>query len=119
MSEQSGDHELATASTDAFALDIQLEPWTAAASSPRAGAVTLDETDSLSIGVWELTAGVAPDTEVDEYYVILSGHGRIDFLDEDRSDVIAPGRVGRLRAGQRTEWHVTETVRKVFFILRP
>jgi uncharacterized cupin superfamily protein len=68
------------------------------------------------VGVWEITAGVADDTEVDELFVVLSGRARVEFLDEGRSIELGPGSIARLRAGQRTRWHVAETLRKVYVI---
>jgi uncharacterized cupin superfamily protein len=68
------------------------------------------------VGVWEIGTGVADDTEVDELFVVLSGRARVEFLDEGRSVELGPGSIARLRAGQRTRWHVAETLRKVYVI---
>jgi uncharacterized protein len=74
---------------------------------------------TAEVGVWEITTGVADDTEVDELFVVLSGSARVEFLDEGRSVELGPGSIARLRAGQRTRWHVAETLRKVYIIVQP
>lgn len=70
----------------------------------------------LEIGVWEITPGVVTDTEVDEIFVVLSGRGSVTFTDGEVL-ALAPGAVVRLRAGERTVWSVTETIRKIYFLL--
>ncbi len=44
-----------------------------AGGSVTTGAVPLGETERLEVGVWEHSAGVSTDVEVDEVFVILSG----------------------------------------------
>lgn len=88
-----------------------------ASGTPRAGAVTMAvlEPSGVEIGVWEHTPGVSTDTEVDEVLIVLSGRGRIDFIEPELpSLIIGPGDVVRLAAGMRTRWTVTETLRKVY-----
>ncbi|GAA1778211.1 hypothetical protein GCM10009795_025440 [Nocardioides hankookensis] len=67
----------------------------------------------LEVGLWEMVPGVAEDTEVDEVCVMLSGRGTVRFEDGEEID-LAPGVAVRLRAGERTTWTVTETLRKVY-----
>lgn len=62
-----------------------------------------------------MTPGTATDTEAEEVFVVLSGKARIVFLDDGSTLDVAAGDVVRLRAGQRTSWTVTETLRKVYF----
>ena len=85
------------------------------AGSPRVGSAELHELDGHSVGVWELTVGAMADVEVDEVFVVLSGAATVEFVDEGRSVILGPGSIGRLSAGQRTIWTVTETLRKVYF----
>lgn len=88
-----------------------------ASGSPRAGAVTLGTLtpSGVEIGVWEHTPGISTDTEVDEVLIVLSGRGRIDFLEPELpSLIIGPGDVVRLGAGMKTRWTVTETLRKIY-----
>jgi hypothetical protein len=104
--------------------DIMTEPLTAdelnpsdvVAGSPRMASRDLEETADVSIGVWEITAGAVTDTEVDEVYLVLAGAGEIGF-DDGSTVTIQPGALIRLRAGDRTTWTITETVRKVYIIL--
>jgi uncharacterized cupin superfamily protein len=101
---------------DVLTAAVTLAPLEDAPGSPLSGELVLGELPPVTVGIWELTAGTATDTEVDEIYVILAGRGHVEFVDEGRRVEIAPGQVGRLRAGQRTVWHVTETVRKVYLL---
>ena len=85
------------------------------AGAPVAGVHELGTCGGGEIGVWEMTPGVATDTEVDEIFVVLSGRARIVFLAPAREAIdVGPGSVVRLTAGMRTEWTVTETLRKVY-----
>lgn len=65
------------------------------------------------VGLWEMTPGTAQDTEVDEVCLMLAGRGTVTFEDGEVVD-LAPGVAVRLRAGERTTWTVTETLRKVY-----
>ncbi len=80
---------------------------------PTAAATALDSVGGAEVGVWEMTAGAARDTEVDEVFVVLAGRGTVRFADGESLD-LSPGIAVRLRAGERTEWTVTETLRKVY-----
>lgn len=68
------------------------------------------------IGLWGMDPGVDHDTEVDEVFVILAGRGTVAFEDGEVVE-LAPGVAVRLRAGERTTWTVTETLRKVYVAL--
>jgi uncharacterized protein len=81
--------------------------------SPTAAVHTLDALPGCEVGLWEMTGGTARDTEVDEVFVVVAGRGTVTFEDGERLD-LAPGTAVRLRAGERTEWTVTETLRKVW-----
>lgn len=85
--------------------------------APRAGSLPIGEYAGCEVGVWEMTPGVATDVEADELFVVLTGLADIRFPAEDRAIAIGPGSVVRLHAGQRTEWAVTETLRKVYLSL--
>lgn len=80
---------------------------------PSAGSVALATVGEVEVGVWRMTAGVATDVEVDEAFVVLSGSARIRFADGESIDVAA-GDLVTLRAGERTEWTVRETLTKVY-----
>ncbi|WP_424937470.1 MULTISPECIES: cupin domain-containing protein [Bacteria] len=110
---------------DAMTLPIVLERLDASdtvSGTPRAGAAALVEGPGAEVGVWEMTAGTARDTEVDEVFVVLSGRAWIRFLEvpggSSPADAeIGAGSVVRLTAGMRTEWTVAETLRKVYVAL--
>ena len=70
-------------------------------------------TDEVVAGIWEMTEGVAHDTEVEELFVVLRGAGSVAFEDGEVID-LHPGSVVRLRAGERTTWTITQTLRKVY-----
>lgn len=78
------------------------------------GYVSLVDDPSLSVGVWEITPGVSTDIEVDEYFIVLSGRGTVEFDGDDSVYELAPGTVGRLAAGAASRWTITETLRKVY-----
>ncbi len=69
------------------------------------------EASGLDIGLWEHSAGVSSDVEVDEIFVILSGSAEIDFKDGPTLTV-GPGDVVQLQAGDQTTWNVKESLRK-------
>ena len=81
--------------------------------SPTAAVVALDTVGGAEVGLWEMTAGTARDTEVDEVFVVVSGSGHVTFEDGQRVE-LAPGVAVRLTAGERTTWTVTERLRKVW-----
>jgi uncharacterized cupin superfamily protein len=100
----------------AAGLDVPLSPLPddeVVAGSPSTGAVVLDDSGDVEIGVWEMTPGTATDTEADEVFVVISGRAtvRIEGLP---SIELAPGAVVRLTEGMRTTWVVHETLRKVY-----
>lgn len=82
--------------------------------SPTQGIAELGTIGDCEVGIWELRDGVVTDTEVDEFFVVLSGSATVEFLDEDRSVEVRAGDVMRLVAGSRTRWTVTEHIRKVY-----
>ncbi|MFC4138979.1 MULTISPECIES: cupin domain-containing protein [unclassified Microbacterium] len=104
-----------TAVTD-LALDHEALPASAViAGAPTAAVAVLDDTGDREVGIWEMTPGVATDTEADELFVVLSGAAIIAFDDPSIPDLpIGPGSVVRLAEGMRTTWTVTETLRKVY-----
>lgn len=83
--------------------------------SPATATVELGEFSGATIGIWEMTEGVATDVESDEVFVVLAGRARIDFTDRDLAPLeVGPGDIVRLEAGMHTRWTVTETLRKVW-----
>jgi uncharacterized cupin superfamily protein len=83
---------------------------------PTMGAATLHSHDGVEIGVWEISSGIVKDTEIEEAFVVLSGRGRVEFVDGTSIDLVA-GTVVRLRAGDRTRWIIDETLRKLYVLL--
>ncbi|WP_186759335.1 cupin domain-containing protein [Arthrobacter alpinus] len=99
-------------------LELEHQPIPAAdvlAGNPGTAIRELEPLDGASVGIWEMTPGTATDTEAEEVFVVLSGKARIEFLDTGDFLDIAAGDVVRLRAGQRTAWTVTQTLRTVYF----
>ena len=94
----------------------ELSPSDVVAGSPRVASADLEESGGVSIGAWEITEGVVTDTEVDEVFLVLAGSGQIAF-DDGLTVTLQPGALVRLRAGDRTTWTITETLRKVYVIL--
>ena len=80
--------------------------------APRPSAGVIDLSDcGVPCGLWEHTVGTSTDVEVDEVFVGLAGHARIEVADGPVLEV-GPGDVVSLAAGARTTWHVTQTLKK-------
>jgi uncharacterized cupin superfamily protein len=90
-----------------------LPPHQVTEGAPTTGLQELGQLDDAHYGIWEITPGVSTDVESDEVFVVLSGRARIDFSDGSSIDV-GPGDLVRLRAGEKTVWTVSETLRKVY-----
>ncbi|UNK71373.1 cupin domain-containing protein [Microbacterium sp. H1-D42] len=85
--------------------------------TPTAGVHELGTFAGVELGVWEMSPGVATDTEADEVFIVLSGRARIDFTMPALPSIeVSPGSVVRLTQGMRTTWTVTETLRKVYLV---
>ncbi|QKE85058.1 cupin domain-containing protein [Arthrobacter sp. NEB 688] len=101
---------------DATRLPLEHEPLPADEvldGAPTTAVRTLGTVGDVEVGVWEMSAGTARDTEVDEVFVVLSGSGTVEFEDGERI-LLAPGTVVRLSVGERTRWTVEEPLRKVW-----
>ncbi len=84
------------------------------AGAPTTGSVRLSSLDGQECGIWEMSVGAMSDVEADEIFVVVAGAGTVEFLDSSITLTLAPGSVGRLTAGMRTIWTVTETLRKIY-----
>ena len=82
--------------------------------TPRVGTAELGQLGECSIGVWEMSPSVSTDIEADEFFIVLSGKGTVEFADGTPALQLQAGSVGHLRAGTATTWTVTETLRKVY-----
>ncbi len=92
---------------------MPLEPNDQLEGQPRAGLRPLAELGGTEIGIWELSAGVVRDIEVDEVFVVLAGDATVRF-ESGQSIELRPGVVVRLHAGDRTQWQVRSTLRKLY-----
>ncbi len=106
-------------SADLFGATLEhqpLPPHEVDEGAPTTGALELGTVGNTEVGVWEMTAGTARDTEVDEIFVVLSGAGTVRF--EDGSEIVLEsGTAVRLNAGEATVWTITERLRKVYVSL--
>lgn len=121
-----GDGELLPGSHNALVHGLDVTVRLDAVSSedtvsgtPRQGTAELGTLAGTELGIWELRGGTVTDTEVDEFFVVLSGSAVIEFLDElgaagDRTVEVHAGDVMRLTAGSRTRWIVEDHIRKVY-----
>lgn len=95
-----------------------VEPGDVVSGAPVQGTAALGALGSTEVGIWELRGGTVTDTEVDEFFVVLSGGATIEFLDADgqteQTTVVRAGDVMRLVAGSRTRWDVPDHIRKVY-----
>lgn len=92
-----------------------IDPSQVVQGDPQSGALELPDS-GFACGLWEHTAGTSTDVEVDEVFVVLSGHAHIIIEGQDPIEV-SPGDVVELTAGTRTTWHVHAPLRK-FWIAR-
>ncbi len=89
-----------------------LPPAEVVAGDPSTGTQAWGELGDLEVGIWEMTAGVASDVEVDEMFIVLSGAGVVEC--GTQSIELRPGTVVRLHAGEHTIWTITERLRKIY-----
>lgn len=92
-----------------------LDPDQVVSGEPQVSTHEIIETDTVSVGIWQHTAGVSTDVEVDEIFVVLGGRATIEVADGPTLTV-GPGDVGVLEAGAETTWTVHETLRKIYLI---
>ncbi len=84
------------------------------AGAPRVGIAELGTFGGCEYGVWEMTPGAMSDIEADELFIVIAGHAVVELeLDGSRIE-LSRGSVGRLYAGTRTVWTVTDTLRKIY-----
>ncbi len=91
-----------------------LDPGSVVTGEPVVRTDVFGDVAGAEVGLWEITPGVVTDVEADEVFVVLSGAGEVVFVDSGERLDLGPGVMVRLRAGERTEWRVTETIRKVY-----
>ncbi|WP_077036893.1 cupin domain-containing protein [Pelomonas sp. KK5] len=105
----------AVLNTTALTLELSaMPPEREVAGQSRVGAVPLAVLGGCEVGIWELTPGTSTDVEIDEVFVVLAGEATVAFDDGTPALRLYPGAIGRLAAGARTTWTVTETLRKVY-----
>ena len=92
-----------------------LDPNQVVSGNPQVSTHELLETDDLSVGIWQHTAGVSSDVEVDEIFVVLAGRATIEVADGPTLEV-GPGDVGVLEAGAKTTWTIHEDLRNIYII---
>jgi uncharacterized protein len=87
---------------------------------PEVSGLVLDtSTDGrIERGIWQHSPGLSRDTESDELFVVLTGRATIE-VEDGPTLPLGPGTIGLLHAGDRTTWHVHETLRKVFQVTNP
>jgi uncharacterized cupin superfamily protein len=83
--------------------------------NPQVSALEIGHAPGLEVGIWQHTAGVSRDVEVDEVFVVLSGRATIEVAGGPTLQV-GPGDVGVLQAGDQTRWTVHEDLRKVYVV---
>jgi uncharacterized protein len=92
-----------------------LDPDQVVSGNPQVSTHEIAESDEVSVGIWQHTAGVSTDVEVDEIFVVLSGRATIEVNDGPTLE-LGPGDVGVLEAGAETTWTVHEDLRKIYII---
>lgn len=92
-----------------------LDPSQVVSGSPEVSVAEVLDDGTVSVGVWQHTAGVSTDVEADEVFVVLQGRATID-VDGGPTLEVGPGDLGILAAGSRTTWTVHEDLRKVYVL---
>jgi hypothetical protein len=92
-----------------------LDPSQVVSGNPQVSTHELLDSEALAVGIWQHTAGVSTDVEVDEIFVVLSGRATIEVAGGPVLEV-GPGDVGVLEAGAETTWTVHEDLRKIYII---
>ena len=92
-----------------------LDPDQVVSGNPQVSAYEVHDSDHLAVGIWQHTAGVSTDVEVDEIFVVLTGRASIEVAGGPTLE-IGPGDVGVLEAGAKTTWTVHEDLRKIYII---
>jgi uncharacterized cupin superfamily protein len=109
-------------SVDSMTLQLErkpLEPKQVVEGNPQVSSTILWRSDDgrQQRGVWQITRGVVTDVEADEIFVVVAGRATVEIQGQSPLQ-LAPGFVGILRAGDRSTWHVHETLRKVYHLTR-
>jgi uncharacterized cupin superfamily protein len=97
-----------------------LDPASVVSGSPEAWNRVVWESDDGRVirGVWQMSPGVATDTEAHEMFVVVSGRVTIAVEGGATFDV-GPGDMGVLEEGAHTTWTVHDTLRKAYQIILP
>lgn len=88
-----------------------------AEGAPRTGLWEIVSSPTLSVGVWEMTAGAMRDVEADELFIVIDGAGTVTAFDPDggtRTIRLRAGSLCRLEAGTVTRWDVPQRLRKLY-----
>lgn len=93
----------------------ELDPVDVVQGDPAVSSTSLAQPAGSDIGIWQITEGQVTDVEADEVFIVLSGRGHVEFEDGSVLD-LQPGTAARLRAGERTTWTITETLRKIYVL---
>jgi arsenate-mycothiol transferase len=88
----------------------------AVGGAPTTGSVELGAVGNVQLGVWEMPTGTMTDVETDEVFVVVAGRATVEVEGIDQPLHLVAGSVGRLQAGMRTRWTVTEPLRKVYLL---
>jgi uncharacterized cupin superfamily protein len=98
----------------------QLDPWPIPREQvidgdPRASGVILWKSDdgTLANGIWECTPGTFSWVHANETLCLVEGHVTVTPENGEPFD-ISPGDIVFFPEGTKTQWHVTEKLRKGF-----
>lgn len=84
---------------------------------PETGVAEWKSWNGLEVGVWDMTPGVMSDIESDEICIIIDGAGFVERTINGATiqQALEPGAIFHLREGEKTLWHVSRKVRKIYF----
>jgi uncharacterized cupin superfamily protein len=83
--------------------------------TPTTAEVSVTTIGDVEVGIWQITPGTVRDVEKDEVFVVLEGEGTIRFAGGEVVE-LGPGSLVRLSSGEKTEWEIRKTLRKVYVV---
>lgn len=100
-------------------LGSPVPPERLVSGEPQAAAHELFESGDVRVGIWEVTPGCFRSVKngLTEVMYFLSGAGEI-LGDDGTRTVIEPGAIAIVRTGWSGTWTVTQTARKLYWVVR-
>jgi uncharacterized protein len=79
------------------------------------GLFSLPDIGGAQVGLWEVEPAEWSSVGNEELFVVVSGAGRLTYSTGEVVE-LGPGAIVKLNKGERSEWCITERLRKVYMI---